>query len=160
VTRIRSVNGRLTYLSDLKPATVDQVPYFDRMLPYQVNRSLTGGKLKLSDGEYPRGIAVHSRTVLTYDLAGQYEEFKTKVGFQQPEGKLGRCTIRVRGDDKTLYEDLDARGDAPKPADLSLKIPGVQRLTLEVDFGQSEDTGDRVVWANSRVLRAAAAAKH
>ena len=39
-------------------------------------------------------------------------------------------------------------------ASTSLKIAGVQRLTLEVDFGKNEDTGDRVVWANPRVLRA------
>jgi hypothetical protein len=155
ITRIRSANGRLVYLSDLKPIAVEQTPYFDRMLPYQVNRALTGGPLKLTDGEYAKGIAVHSRTLLTYDIGGQFEEFRAKVGFQQPEGKLGQCAIRVLGDNgKILYEDPDARGDSPKPADLTLKITGVQHLTLEVDFGKNEDTGDRVVWANARVLRA------
>jgi hypothetical protein len=153
ITRIRSANGRMVYVGDLKPVAVEQVPYFDRMLPYRVDKSLTGGPLKLSDGEYARGIAVHSRTVLTYDAGGKYEEFKSKVGFQQPEGKIGQAVIRVIGDGKVLYEDLDARGDG-KPADLSLKIAGVTRLTLEVDFGKNEDTGDRVVWANARLLRA------
>jgi hypothetical protein len=153
ISRIRSANGRLVYVGDLKPVAVEQVPYFDRMLPYRVDKSLTGGPLKLSDGEYARGIAVHSRTVLTYDAGGQYAEFKSKVGFQQPEGKIGQAVIRVIGDGKVLYEDLDARGDG-KPADLSLKIAGVTRLTLEVDFGKNEDTGDRVVWANARLLRA------
>lgn len=153
ISRIRSANGRLVYVGDLKPVAVEQVPYFDRMLPYRVDKSLTGGPLKLSDGEYARGIAVHSRTVLTYDAGGQYAEFKTKVGFQQPEGKIGQAVIRVLGDGKVLYEDLDARGDG-KPADLSLKIAGVTRLMLEVDFGKNEDTGDRVVWANARLLRA------
>ena len=153
VTRIRSTHGRLVYLGDLKPAAVEQVPYFDRLLPYRVDQSLTGGPLKLSDGEYPRGIAVHSRTVLTYDIAGNYSNFKTKVGFQQPEGKIGQAIIRVLGDDKILHEDLDARGDA-KPIDLDLKITGVKRLTLEVDFGKNEDTGDRIVWANARLLKA------
>ena len=153
VVRIRSINGRLVYVGNLKPATVEQKPYFDRMLPYRIDKSLTGGPLKLSDGEYPHGIAVHSRTVLTYDIAGIYEEFKTKVGFQQPEGKLGQAVVRVWGDGKVLYENLDARGDA-KPVEVSVKVAGVQRLTLEVDFGKNEDTGDRVVWANARLLRA------
>lgn len=153
VIRVVSTNGRLTYLSDLKPVAVEQTPYFDRMLTYRVDKSLIGGPLKLSDGEYAHGIAVHSRTVLTYDIAGTHEEFKTKVGFQQPEGKLGQAVVRVLGDGKVLYENPDARGDA-KPVDVSVKVSGVQRLILEVDFGKNEDTGDRVVWANARLLRA------
>jgi hypothetical protein len=153
ITRMTSVNGRLMYLTDLKPIAIEQTPYFDRMLPWQINRSLIGGPLKLADGEYKIGIAVHSRTVLTYDAGGQYEDFKVKVGFQLPEGKIGQAIVRVLGDGKTLYEDLDARGDA-KPADVSAKIAGVKQLTLEVDFGKNEDTGDRVVWANPRLLRA------
>ncbi len=154
VTKIRSANGRLVYLSDLKPEAVEQTPYLDRMLGYRIDKSLTGGALKLIDGDYPRGIAVHSRTVLTYDIGGDYEELKVKVGFQQPEGKLGQAAIRVIGDGKTLFDDPDARGDAPKPAELSLKVTGVHQLTLEVDFGKNQDTGDRVVWANARLLRA------
>ena len=154
VIRIRSTNGRLVYVGDLKPAAVEQVPYFDRLMTYRVDKSLTGGPLKLIDGEYARGIAVHSRCLLTYDVGGKYEDFKAKVGFQQPEGKIGQAVFRVLGDGKTLYEDLDARGDAKAPADINVKVTGVQRLTLEVDFGKSEDTGGRVVWANARLLRA------
>jgi hypothetical protein len=152
IARIRSTNGRLVYLSDLKPAAVEQTPYFDRILAYRVDKSLVGGPLKLSDGEYAHGVAVHSRTVLTYDLDGTYEELKTKIGFQQPEGKLGQAIVRVLGDGKPLYENLDARGDQP-PVDVSVKVSNVRRLTLEVDFGKNEDTGDRVVWANARLLR-------
>ena len=154
VLRVSSVNGRLTFLTDMKPVAVEQTPYFDRMLPYQINRSLVGGPLKLIDGEYRIGIAVHSRTVLTYDVDGQFEEFRVKVGFQQPEGKIGQAVVRVLGDGKTLYEDLNARGDAAKPAEVSVKISGVKMLTLEVDFGKNEDTGDRVVWANPKLLKA------
>jgi hypothetical protein len=155
VLKIRSANGRLTYLSDLKPSAVEQVSYFDRLLPYRVDKSLTGGPIKLIDGEYKRGFSVHARCVLSFDLDGQYEEFKTKVGFQQPEGKLGHCAVRVLADGRPLWQDPDARGDAPKPADLSLKVVGVKQLTLEVDFGKDGDTGDRVAWANPRLLRAA-----
>lgn len=155
VLKVRSANGRLTYLSDMKPSAVEQVSYFDRLLPYRVDKSLTGGPIKLIDGEYKRGFSVHARCVLTFDLDGQYQEFKTKVGFQQPEGKLGHCSLRVLADGQPLWQDADARGDAPKPADLSLKVAGVKQLTLEVDFGKDGDTGDRVAWANPRLLRAA-----
>ena len=57
------------------------------------------------------------------------------------------------GDGKPLFERPDFRGDEP-PADLDLDVSGVKRLTLEVDFGEGQDVGDRVVWANPRLLRA------
>ncbi len=153
VARIRSANGRLVYLSDMKPIAVEQVPYFDRLLGFRIDKSLTGGTIKLSDGDYPHGISVHSRCVLTYDIAAQFEDFKTKIGFQQPEGKLGQAVVRILGDEKILYENLDARGDA-KPVEVNVKVTGIHRLVLEVDFGKNEDTGDRVVWANPRLLKA------
>jgi hypothetical protein len=157
VSKITCRNGRVVYLSDLKPASVEQVPYFDRMLTYRADQSLDGKSLVLSDGTYRHGIAVHSRCVLGYDLGGKYDEFRCKVGFQQPEGKLGEAVVRVLGDGKMLFEKSDARGDHP-PFEISAKLVGVQRLTLEVDFGKGQDVGDRVIWANARVLRAATAA--
>jgi hypothetical protein len=128
-------NGRLVYLSDLKPAQVEQTPFFDRVLGFRVDSSLTGGTLQLQDGPTTRGVAVHSHCVLKYDLGGKFDEFKTKIGFQQPEGKLGQAVIRILGDDKVLYENQDAKGDA-KPQDVSVKLAGVNFLTLEVDFGK------------------------
>jgi hypothetical protein len=155
VDSMRTKNGRLTYLSDLTPAQVEQTPYFDRMLAYRLDKSLTGTPIKLTDGDHSRGVSVHSRTILRYDIARRYERFKAKVGFQQPEGKAGRAVVRVLGDDgKVLHEIADARGDQP-PVDLNLSVAGVSRLTLEVDFGADQDVGDRVAWADARLIRAA-----
>jgi hypothetical protein len=153
LVKIRASNGRVVYLSDLKPTQVEQVPYFDRMLPYQVDKSLNGKPLQLTEGPIAKGIAVHSRTVLHYDLGGQFDEFRAKLGFQQPEGKLGDADIRVLGDGKGIFEKLSAKGDQPS-TDVNVKVGGVKELVLEVDFGKNQDVGDRVVWGNARLLRA------
>ena len=100
----------------------------------------------------PKGIAVHSRCVLEYDINAAYQRFQCKVGFEQPMGKRGRAVIRVLGDGKVLFENLDARGDQ-SPAEISIDVSNIQRLTLEVDFGKQPDVGGRVVWANARLLR-------
>ncbi len=155
VERVRTKNGRLVFVSDLAPAQVEQVPYFDRLIPYRVDKSSVGGPIKLSTGEHAKGLSVHSHTILRYDIGRRFEKFRTKLGFQQPEGKIGRAKVRVLGDDKVLHEIADARGDQP-PVDLDLPVAGVSRLTLEVDFGPDQDVGDRVVWADARLLRAAA----
>ena len=54
-------NGRLAWLGDLQPLAVEQVPYFDRLMPYRVNQSLTGGPLVLAEGPVLKGIAVHTK---------------------------------------------------------------------------------------------------
>ena len=153
VSVVKCRNGRLVYLSDLTPTAVQQVPYFDRMLAFQADRSLTGGKLKLAGGEYEKGIAVHSRTVLRYDAGGAFARLKGKVGFQDPEGKAGNAAVRIVGDGKTLLDRPEARGDQP-PEEFDVDVSGVKTLSLEVDFGRGQDVGDRVVWANPRLLRA------
>jgi len=150
--KITMRNGRLLYLTDLAPAAVEMVPYFDRVWPHRINTSLGGKPLQLIDAKPARGIAVHSRTVLHYDIAGPYERFRSKLGFQQPEGKQGNVDVRVLGDGKTLFEQRGVRGDQPS-IDIDVAITGVSRLSLEVDFGEHHDVADRVVWADPRLLR-------
>lgn len=155
VSKINVINGRLTYLSELTPIKVEQVPYFDRILPYRIDSSLRGGKgLTLTDGTYAKGIAMHSRSLLHYDIGGKFEFFRARVGMLQPDGKLGRAAVRVLGDGKPLYENPDLRGDQ-KPVDLGVNLTGVRRLTLEVDYGHGQDVGDQVGWADVKLLRPA-----
>jgi hypothetical protein len=155
ITGLDSINildQRATYLSDLAPAKVEQVPFFGRVIPFRLDRSLEGGPLHLSDGTYMKGIAVHSKCVLQYDLHGMFMRFQSKVGFEDPQGQLGTAVTRVLGDSKVIYKNTEARGDQP-PAVIDVDVTGVQHLTLEVDFGKGQDVDARVIWANARLLR-------
>lgn len=158
IKAIRTRNGRLVYLTDLKPAKVEQTPYFDRMMSYQVDKGLNGGVLSLPGKSIEHALAVHSRTVLTYKIDGKFERLRTTAFFEQPDGKQGRAALRIIGDGKPLFERPDARGDQP-PIEVDVPMAGVTQLALEVDFGANEDVGDRVVWANPRLLRGSAGAR-
>ncbi|MBI1374186.1 MAG: hypothetical protein GC159_15825 [Phycisphaera sp.] len=153
--QIRFVNGRVLYLSDLDPASVEQTPFFDRVTPWRRDTTLDGGKIRIGGRAYERGVSMHARTVLQYDLAGAYETLRSVVGFEEPAGRLGRAIIRVSGDGKTLWESLDAKGAAP-PVAVEVSVAGIKRLTLEVDFGAGQDVGDRVVFADAQLVRKAA----
>ena len=154
IVSINAVNGRVIYVSDLKPSEAEQTPYFGRVIPYKLDQSLAGGPMTLSDGPHVKGIAVHSRCVLTYHVDGEYERFKTTLGFEQPTGRMGRVAVRVLGDDKVLMSNPDLHGDQPAvPVDLD--VTGVKKLVLEVDFGADQDSCDRVDWADARLTRAA-----
>ena len=148
----------MTYLSDLEPSKVEETPFFGRRSAWRKDVNLAGGPLKMDGRTYERGLAVHSRSSLTYDLDGQYATFEATVGFDESAKGLGRVDCRVFADDKELYANPDLRADAP-PVKLALPVAKAQRLKLVVDFGPDQDTGDRVIWANSRLFRSPPSAK-
>lgn len=153
VASIDNRNGRVVYLSDLKPIKVEQTPYFDRIVPWRNDSTLNGSVIKLSDGLlYARGVAMHSRTVLEYDLGGRFEQFKARFGFEPTAGVVGRVAVRVLVDGRPKFENSDARSDQ-KAAAVDVDVRNASRLVLEVDFGEDQDVGDRVIWANARLFR-------
>jgi hypothetical protein len=152
VQRIGFRNGKLVHLSDLEPTAVEEVPYFSRRAPYRRDVNLQGKTLSMKGSTYAKGLAVHARSVLTYALDGQFDSFKALVGFDDEGGSQGRVVCRVLGDGKQLFARTDLRGDS-KPETVDISVAGIKQLTLEVDFGEHEDTGDRVIWANPKLLR-------
>jgi hypothetical protein len=136
-------NGRLSYLSDMRPVEVKEVPYFSRVLPHRMNTTLAGKPIKLD---------VHAYSSLTWELDGAYETFHVTPGFEQGNGRLGQAHLRVVADGKVLFEDEDAKGTGT-PKELTLNLNGAKRLTLEADFGGNHHVGDRIIWAGAKVLK-------
>ncbi len=155
VQSVRFRGGKLTYLSDLNPSKVEETPFFGRRLSWRRDVNLLGEPLKIKGQTYERGVAVHSRCILTYDLNGRYATFETLVGFDDASRGQGRVDCRVLADGKELYANPDLRAGDP-PVKLSLPVAGAEQLRLQVDFGRGQDTGDRVIWANARLYRNAA----
>jgi len=149
---VRFHGGIVTFLSDLNPSKVEETPFFSRRLPWRRDVGLLGEPLKMNGQTYDRGVAVHSRTVLTYDLNGRYGTFEALLGFDDAVQGKGRVDCRVFADDKEIYANPDLRADGP-PVPLKLPVAGAEQLRLVVDFGQGQDTGDRVIWANARLYR-------
>ena len=154
VQAARFRGGKLTYLSDLNPTKVEETPYFGHRLAWQRDKGLTGEPLKMDGKPYEHGIAVHSRSILTFDLNGRYSTFETQLGFDDSAQGKGRVECRVFADGKELYANPDLRADAP-PVKLALSVAGAEQLRLVVDFGKGQDTGDRVIWGNPRLFRKA-----
>ncbi len=155
VAELEIVNGRVLWLAQQTPARVEQVPWFDRVIPWRADTSSMGGPLRIGDRTYQRGLCVHSRTVLEYDLAGGCERFHCEVGLLQPEGELGNASVRVLADGAVLFEQSALTAQSP-PQSIDVDLTGKKRLTLDVDFGEQYDVGDHVVWGDAYLLRAKA----
>ena len=149
---VRFRGGKMSYLSDLNPGKVEETPFFGHRLSWRRDVSLVGEPLRMNGLAYDRGVAVHSRCILTYDLSGRYSTFEALVGFDDAVKGKGRVDCRVVADGKELYANPDLRADGP-PVKLKLPVAGAEQLRLVVDFGRGQDTGDRVIWANARLYR-------
>jgi hypothetical protein len=152
IVDIGTRNGNVVYLSDLEPSHVEQTPYFGHIMTYRRDHSLDGGQLKMKGKMYAKGLAVHSRCVLSYDLDSQFAKFKTTLGFDEAAGTRGRVAYRVLADGKELFGKPDLRADE-EPQAIEVSLNGAKELTLEIDFGEDEDVGDRVIWADARLFR-------
>lgn len=151
---MRCENGRRIDLTRISPTATEAVPYFNLAIPHRVNESFEGGPIRLYDEQtYERGLAVHSRSRLHYKLDRPCQRFRASFGLMEPEGRLGNVTARVLGDGKVLWEQADITFESGVIA-VDVELAGVQRLVLEVDFGQGQNVGDRAAWCNPELIYA------
>ncbi|MDF1742646.1 MAG: NPCBM/NEW2 domain-containing protein [Gimesia sp.] len=149
---IRTVNARSVPLTGIVPDSVTQVPFFNQVYPYQVDKSFSGLPLKVGNKIFRRGLCVHSKTVLVYSLGKNFERFQASLGLQEGSGHLGNVDVKIVADGKTIYEKLGFTiGFKQEP--LSLDVTNCQTLTLIVDFGKGQDVGDRFVWGDPKLIR-------
>ena len=160
VVRIDYSHGKVVYLSEMEPETVDWTPYFGptdkieslaKFLWPREDRSLDAGPLQLDGRPYERGLAIHSRTRLIYRLAGDFRRFKATAGIDDSVRPAGHVRLVIHGDGRVLFEADVAGTDAPKLLDLD--VSGVRRLIILVDFGENLDTADHLDLCEARVVK-------
>lgn len=151
LTEIRFKNGRLVYLSDIKPVLVKEIPYFDIVWKYKLNRSVGGNPLRIGNRTYERGIGVHSYCRLVYDLRGSFKTFITDIGIDEEVGSLGSVVFRILADGQELLREKRTGTDEPKT--VTLDVSGVKKLELIVEFGEELDIADHADWAEARLIR-------
>lgn len=145
-------SDKLDFCSDLKPASVRMIPFVSTEWPVRFDASVTGGPITIAGEQFPKGIGVHSRTVLTYDLNKKYRLFAATIGIDDAGGDRGDVVFRVLADGQTLFDSGSVAAGQPGRA-IAVEIDGKQHLTLEVDFGADLDIGDHANWANARLIK-------
>jgi hypothetical protein len=152
--------GKMVYLSDLPPVSRDWTPLVDfgkeaeslaKFYRPQVDRGLDDGALRLAGKIYPKGLAIPSRTTLTYKITGKGKRFKALAGIDDGVRAAGSVRLAIRGDGKPLYE-AKISGRSP-PVDLDLDISGVKRLNILVDFGEGLDVGNYLDLCDARIVK-------
>jgi hypothetical protein len=164
--------GKLMYLSDIEPASTRCSPFI--ALPPSASlaseygqprrdKSAFGGppSLVMREGEtavarsaiktFPKGLALRSRTEITYRLPSGFQRFIAIAGIEPATTTAGNVRLSIFGDDRALLE-TEVTGDQP-PRPIQLNIANVKRLKILVDFGQNLDTGDWLNLCDARIAK-------
>lgn len=144
-------NGRVVYLSDLKPTATILEPYLDDPPVFQNDRNALGGPLQLGDRTYSKGIGVRPRSRLTYDVA-QFSRFDAIIGLDVAAGPSASVGFMVECDGKAVFNSGEMHAmSAPKK--ISVPLAGAKRLTLVADFARRGDVQDFANWCDARLVR-------
>jgi hypothetical protein len=154
VASVRFRSERVVFLSELTPAKEELDGRLHAPQPPRRDRGVSGGPLAAGGRTFSRGLGVHARTTLVYELGGAFETFAAAVGLDDRVGSMGSVVFRVLGDDRVLAETGTLTGD-DELVDLVVPVAGVTALTLVVDYADELDLADQAVWGQARLIRPA-----
>jgi hypothetical protein len=130
------------WLSDLKPATVEETGSFGVTWPWKRDADLDGAPLRLGGSLHAKGLTVHSRARLAWSLDGGYVRFSATIGISDTVTPEGDCVAALVADGKEVWTHRLRGGDRPVAVDLPLA--GVRGFELRVVEGERFDIGDHV----------------
>jgi hypothetical protein len=156
IASLQSLDGRIVYLSDLKPADYRQVPYLDIQWPYRRDHNVLGEPLVVGGNRYLKGLGLHSAARLSYKLERQYKRFDAEVAIDDSAHKHGSAVfaVYVLRDAKWqpgYTSDVVRGGDAP--TNVSVDVTGADALTLVVDYADRGDELDHADWLDARLIK-------
>ncbi|MFO1020546.1 MAG: hypothetical protein U0903_07605 [Planctomycetales bacterium] len=79
VSRLDFSAGKLQYLSEMTPKDVQYQPFFDVIQQFTKDRNLDGGR-SVWTARPTRGICLHSKTILKYELPDGFRRFRPWPG--------------------------------------------------------------------------------
>jgi hypothetical protein len=115
------------------------------------DRALEPGLLRLGGREYRRGLAVRSRTEITFLLPEPFGKFTAVAGIDDRVRPSGAVRLVITGDDRTLLDRELSGQDEPLP--IALDVTGVVRLKILVDYGaDGSETADHLDLCDPRLF--------
>ena len=161
-------SGRIRFLSDM-PAIAERFDGVDpenslftglidadqQKLLFGPQRNITierQSKLRLRGREFTKGLCIHSKTEIQWDLEKKFSAMECLVGIDDEVAFNGSHSValKITGDGNVLFEKLIATTDDPLP--LRLSLAGVSTLTVLVDFGDGSSVCDWLDLADAKLV--------
>jgi hypothetical protein len=140
----------------MDPTEVVERGWFGYPIPWQRNAGFRSPRPTLGNQSYGHALGLHAYTKLRFPAADADARLLATIGIEQPAPEIAAAAVTVRVGDSVAASKPELR-----PRDglwkLDVAVPAGSAIELEVDFGPNEDVGDRIIFANPRLLLNAAA---
>jgi len=153
VESIVFLGGRAVFVSDLDPIDYEFRPYLSQKHALVRDYNVRGGPLVLRGIEYAKGLGMHSRSAVTYQLDREFHSFLSMAGIDDGARRQGSVEFAVEVDGKRVYSSALQQGGEPAVRVGPIDLRGKQTLTLVVEFGQRGDIGDFADWCDAVIVR-------
>jgi hypothetical protein len=153
VVAIEQVNGPVSWLSSRPPSEMIYYPFIgpQRQPAAFVDRRWdSAAPIEFKGEPFAHGIAVHAFSRLTWPLDGKYAAFRILYAVEG-DSSLADVTVRIKLDDKVVYEQKHVRAGALSPP-IVQELNGAKSLTLEVDGGAAY-AQDVLDWIEPALLK-------
>ena len=152
--------NRIVFLSDRDPVEVEEgTPYSDYFpWHWRKDRSVVGGPLRIGSRDYERGLGVHARCSLQFEVEKGDNTFISDIGIDASgrptdhDSRIGIVVFKVLLDDEVAFQS-DPIGWETPPRNVVIPLKGASRLTLVVDIGPGHHVLDRADWGGARIVR-------
>lgn len=152
ITALEVEGGRWAWLDEIEPVSASHIPMLNIAWERRPGQSVTGGPLTTANQTYGRGIGVHSKSVLAYEIDGAYEELVTSFGLDDSAGPLADVNVSILLDGQEKFSQAGIRpGRLYGP--VRVPLAGGSRLELLVGYGQNGDIQDRFNWLEPGLIR-------
>ncbi len=152
ISSIEVLGGRVFFLTDLDPAKDVQSTYLGTKWPTQLNLNVLGQSLKVGKTVYPRGLGVHTRSILSYELDGSFETLTLRAGMDDSAAPHGEANLSVVLDGKTIWESKGMKAGVLSP-EVKLTVKGGKMLELRAEPADKLDVLGRVNWIAPALIR-------
>jgi alpha-galactosidase len=123
-----------------------------------VERNLSNGEQASGDGRpltlngtvYSKGLGVHARSEVNFNLAGRCSTLSADVGLDDEVGTSGSVVFQVWGDNTLLFDSGTMTG-ASATRNVNVDLTGRTTLKLVVTDAGDDDKFDHADWANARI---------
>jgi hypothetical protein len=137
LSKLDFAGGNVAYLSDLdpqveRPEIAPEEMKLNPVVAYLKDRSLSNDGIKLDSVTYQKGLCVAPDTVLTYNLGGDYSQFRATAGIDENGANAtSAAKLTIEADGQVLFSGTLNRKEKPKG--LVLAVKGVKQLKVIVE---------------------------
>jgi hypothetical protein len=154
---LRGLSPKVTWLSDLEPQGYRHWPFLSGEWNLARDRSAALGQLRAGGRLFDKGLGMHSRSRVIYDVPADSARFEAEAAIDDAADGGGSVIFRVfTGDGAGAFRPaaetpIVRGGEAPRS--ISVDVKGAKQVALVVEYADRGDERDHADWLLARFVK-------